>query len=163
VTPKPPIHDSLLRLRDAKIRLLEVHTLKLCTFYEDAIPPYAILSHRWLPNDDEVTFQQIGDPSGCRHLRGFLKIELLCNQAIKDGYRYAWIDTCCIDKSNSTELSEAINSMYAWYKRSAVCYAYLADINLGSQDIMDSIWWSRAWYVGIMPILSRMTSLTRCV
>jgi hypothetical protein len=58
------------------------------------------------------------------------------------------IDTCCIDKTNSSELSEAINSMFAWYRRAAVCYAYLADANrdkLVLDDYLDSCWWSRAW------------------
>jgi hypothetical protein len=141
------------------MRLLEVHTMKLYTFYGDQIPPYAILSHRWLQEGDEVSYQQIRDPSRCRHLPGYHKIELLCNQAMKDGYKYAWIDTCCIDKSSSAELSEAINSMYAWYQRSAVCYAYLTDLHSDSKDLLDSLWWSRAWYVELLSIFSSMNAL----
>jgi hypothetical protein len=64
---------------------------------------------------------------------------------VKDGYKYAWIDTCCIDKSNSSELSEAINSMFAWYQNSAVCYAYLMDIDRNTDDLLRSRWWTRAW------------------
>ena len=63
---------------------------------------------------------------------------------MEDGYSWVWVDTCCIDKSSSAELSEAINSMYLWYQDSAVCYAYLADV----QDITDlntSKWFSRGW------------------
>jgi hypothetical protein len=58
---------------------------------------------------------------------GFKKIEATCRIALKQGIEYAWIDTCCIDKSSSAELSEAINSMFAWYRDSAVCYAWLSD------------------------------------
>ena len=52
---------------------------------------------------------------------------------MKDGLSHAWIDTCCIDKSSSAELSEAINSMYTWYEVAQVCYAYLEDV-LVEQD-----------------------------
>jgi hypothetical protein len=127
------------------MRLLDVHTLKLRTFYGDAVPGYAILSHNWLQDHEEVTFQQIQNPEACNDMRGFQKVTLLCAQAIMDGYKYAWIDTCCIDKSNSSELSEAINSMFAWYEQSEVCYAYLADIDLENDGLMSSRWWSRAW------------------
>jgi hypothetical protein len=127
------------------MRLLDVHTLKLHTFYGDAIPAYAILSHNWLQDHEEVTFQQIQNPEACAGMRGFQKVMFLCNQAIADGYKYAWIDTCCIDKSNSSELSEAINSMFAWYQDAAVCYAYLMDIDRNIDDLLTSRWWSRAW------------------
>lgn len=50
-------------------------------------------------------------------------------QALRDGKQYLWADTCCIDESSSAELSEAINSMWNWYQRSAVCYVYLADVH----------------------------------
>lgn len=127
------------------MRLLNVHTLELRTFYGDAIPHYAILSHNWLRDSDEVSFQQIQHPERCKDILGYRKAELLCDQAKKDGYAYAWIDTCCIDKTNSSELSEAINSMFEWYRRSRVCYAYLGDIDHPSDDILSSRWWTRAW------------------
>ena len=53
---------------------------------------------------------------------------MCCNQAKRDGYKYAWVDTCCIEKNSSAELQEAINSMYRWYSEAAVCYAYLSDV-----------------------------------
>jgi hypothetical protein len=59
---------------------------------------------------------------------GFKKIEYCCKQAAEDGWEWAWVDTCCIDKTSSAELSEAINSMYKWYTASMVCYAYMSDI-----------------------------------
>ena len=58
----------------------------------------------------------------------FPKIRDACATARTNGYRYIWIDSCCIDKSSSSELSEPINSMYAWYAGATVCYAYLADV-----------------------------------
>lgn len=59
------------------------------------------------------------------------------------GYRLAWIDTCCMNKSSSADLNEAINSMYEWYQKPGRCYAYLHDKtildweHLQSQDKKD--------------------------
>ena len=138
------------------MRLLNVHTMKLHTFYNEKIPPYAILSHTWLADDEEVSFSQIQTPEACRHMLGFRKIEFLCGQAKEDGYEWAWMDTCGIDKTSSAELSEAINSMFAWYREAQVCYVYLADVDYEEKDDrsecdadaagwMASRWWSRAW------------------
>jgi hypothetical protein len=60
------------------------------------------------------------------------KIEYTCSQAKKDALDYAWVDTCCINKDSSAELSEAINAMYAWYGESRMCYVYLADVRLSA-------------------------------
>ena len=102
------------------MRLINVNTLKLEEFV-DVIPEYIILSHTW--GKDEVSFQkyQIGERNA--------KISRFCEQARKENFSYAWIDTCCIDKTSSSELSEAINSMYRWYQSSAVCYVYLEDFS----------------------------------
>jgi hypothetical protein len=82
---------------------------------------------------------------------GYTKIQNCCRQALRDGYDHVWIDTCCIDKSSSAELSEAINSMYKWYARAKVCYAYLNDVE-STQDPRDkrssfkkSEWFKRGW------------------
>ena len=61
--------------------------------------------------------------------KGFVKIKYACEQAIRDGYEYVWVDTCCINKDSSAELSEAINSMYRWYQSAAVCYVFLSDVD----------------------------------
>jgi hypothetical protein len=135
------------------MRLLNVRTFTLHTFYGDNIPPYAILSHTWLRDDEEVIFASItsAPPSNSyqgswRDLPGAKKIVYLCNQAADDGLDYAWADTCCIDKTNSVELSEAINSMFKWYQRSRTCYAYLADVDKSDGgQITQSRWWDRAW------------------
>src|SRR5450756_1783945 len=110
------------------MRLLNTTTLKLEEFWDtDAMPRYAILSHTW--EKQEVSFQAIADLRFASQLTGFWKVDACCRQALADGYYWAWIDTCCIDKSSSSELSEAINSMFRYYERAAVCYAYLSDVS----------------------------------
>ncbi|KAM5531373.1 hypothetical protein V8D89_014966 [Ganoderma adspersum] len=76
------------------------------------------------------------------------KIRLACKTAGRRGFRYIWIDSCCIDKMNSAEWSEAINSMYAWYRDAKICFAFLADIPTGSQPsarFNTSRWFTRGW------------------
>jgi hypothetical protein len=62
---------------------------------------------------------------------GYDKIKRCCEVASMDGFEYVWVDTCCIDKTSSAELSEAINSMYRWYGQAEVCYTYLSDVPPG--------------------------------
>ncbi|KAI1419197.1 heterokaryon incompatibility protein-domain-containing protein [Xylaria sp. FL1777] len=128
------------------MRLLNVHTLIISEFHGNRIPRYAILSHTW--DEEEVTLQDMKEgiaPS----LKGYQKITLCCNQARVDGLAYVWIDTCCIDKRSSAELSEAINSMYRWYENATLCYAYLADVeDVQSEGMMSfkrSRYWTRGW------------------
>jgi Heterokaryon incompatibility protein (HET) len=131
------------------MRLLHAGSIQLESFEGDAIPPYAILSHTW--GNDEVSFHDIQDAAIATSKAGYEKIKLVCADAIKRGLKYAWVDTCCIDKSSSAELSEAINSMFRWYRKAEYCYAYLADV-LASIDV-DSIgssfatsrWFTRGW------------------
>ncbi|KAK0624067.1 heterokaryon incompatibility protein-domain-containing protein [Immersiella caudata] len=136
------------------MRLLDTITHKLKSFHGDP-PPYAILSHRWREN--EVTFQdlQTSDPSS---LEGYDKITKTCSISAAAGLEYAWIDSCCIDKTNSTELSEAINSMYRWYQEATICYAYLADVSntvrIASsflegealEDLTEEYLWRSEWF-----------------
>lgn len=112
------------------MRLINVNTWKLEYFPNNKTrPPYAILSHRW--TDNEATFEAFSsDP---HHVgQGFDKIRSFCsvvrNQQIVQNVGYCWVDTCCIDKRSSAELSEAINSMAAWYEASEICVVYLADV-----------------------------------
>jgi hypothetical protein len=107
------------------MRLLNTRTIQLEEFIEKT-PPYAILSHTW--GKDEVLFQDLKDPSHTAKA-GYIKIKETCRIALDSGLRYAWVDTCCIDKSSSTELSEAINSMFQWYQDAKICYAFLADVD----------------------------------
>jgi hypothetical protein len=64
------------------------------------------------------------------HKSGFKNITAVCEQAKNDGYSYVWVDTNCIDKSSSAELTEAINSVFAWYNQASICYAYLSDVKI---------------------------------
>jgi hypothetical protein len=89
------------------------------------IPYYAILSHRW--EQAEVTFQDLKDGTAPKKA-GYAKIMGFCAKAFSDGWTYVWIDSCCIDKSSSAELPEAINLMFKWYENAQVCYAYLSDV-----------------------------------
>jgi hypothetical protein len=86
----------------------------------DSIPEYAILSYTWGSDTEEVTFENLKDGTG-KDKAGYAKIRFCAEQAGCDGLRYFWVDTCCIDKSSSAELSEAINSMFKWYQQSSVC------------------------------------------
>jgi hypothetical protein len=90
--------------------LLDTSTLELRDFVGVAIPPYAILSHTW--GEDEVTFRDMRKyREATKWKAGYIKVQNCCEKARQDGYQYVWIDTCCIDKRSSAELSEAINSM----------------------------------------------------
>jgi hypothetical protein len=109
---------------DSKMHLLNTTTMQLHEFCQD-IPNYSILSHRW--EDDEVSYQDL-QANKNQHGAGYRKIRRCCEKAISDGYVWVWIDTCCIDKTSSSELSESINSMFKWYQAAAQCYAYLSDV-----------------------------------
>ncbi|KAJ9161518.1 hypothetical protein NKR19_g2191 [Coniochaeta hoffmannii] len=119
------------------MRLLNVQTHRLEEFFDESIPPYAILSHTW--GADELLYSHICQAG--YHPGSSAKVDGCLAQAARDGLEYVWIDTCCIDKTSSAELSEAINSMFAWYRQSAVCYAYLVDVpdedNSASDDGSD--------------------------
>ncbi|OAG00166.1 uncharacterized protein CC84DRAFT_1199692 [Paraphaeosphaeria sporulosa] len=98
------------------MRLLHFNTLGrlvLTDFRGKTIPPYAILSHRW--SESEILIEDIAS--------GFC-----AKQAAQDKLQYFWIDTCCIDKWNLSELSKAINSMFQWYKNATRCYVFLLDV-----------------------------------
>ncbi|KAH8807443.1 hypothetical protein F5884DRAFT_899840 [Xylogone sp. PMI_703] len=126
--------------------------LVLREFVGKDIPAYAILSHTW--DKEEVSFQELEAGTG-KDKAGWKKIEFCAKQAWADGLRYIWLDTCCIDKRNAVELSEAINSMFHWYQKAARCYAYLLDVSTDGQDdqtnpswttaFRESRWFTRGW------------------
>jgi ankyrin repeat protein len=121
--------------------LLDTRSITLTEFPNGDRPKYAILSHVW--GQEEVTLQDI--QRSCAELkRGYKKVRDCCKRALLDGFNYVWIDTCCIDKTSSAELSEAINSMYTWYYEAGVCYAYLADVS-SRNEIAASKWFTRGW------------------
>jgi hypothetical protein len=98
------------------------------------IPEYAILSHTWGADTEEVTYRDLIDGTG-KNKVGYEKIRFCGEQARRDGLHYFWIDTCCIDKSNNNEFAEAINSMFRWYRNAAKCYVYLPDVSSPSSPI----------------------------
>lgn len=131
------------------MRLLHTKKLSLEEFFDSKIPKYAILSHRW--EDDEVSLQDFEEGKK-RDGAGFSKILRCCSLARSEGYEWVWIDTCCIDKKSSADLSEAINSMFRWYVSADICYAYLSDVQLdwvnGSRvavGFKESKWFTRGW------------------
>ncbi|MCJ1386872.1 hypothetical protein MMC17_010000 [Xylographa soralifera] len=103
--------------------------LNLEEYDDNNIPRYAILSHTWGANGEEVTFKDLMEGTG-KNKAGYKKIKFCRNQAASDGLQHFWVDTCCIDKSSSAELTEAINSMYRWYQHADKCYVYLLDVSL---------------------------------
>ncbi|KAG4428249.1 hypothetical protein IFR05_016268 [Cadophora sp. M221] len=126
----------------------------LTEFYENDIPNYGILSHRW--GAEEVTYNDVLNGMG-KSKAGYGKIQFCGEQARRDGLQYFWVDTCCIDKSNAVELQEAINSMFRWYRDATKCYVHLGDVSWRRIDSADgsnkawvsafrkSAWFSRAW------------------
>lgn len=133
------------------MRLLNVKTLQLEQYFGvvgDGIPEYAILSHTW--GAEEISFSEYMNGQA-RSSKGYEKILDCCKLADSEGFQYVWVDTCCIDKSSSVELSESINSMFQWYRDSRICYAYLSDVD-GDEDpsaenssFVQSVWFTRGW------------------
>ncbi|EMC91983.1 hypothetical protein BAUCODRAFT_39136 [Baudoinia panamericana UAMH 10762] len=159
------------------MRLINVKTLGFGEFFEP--PRYVILSHRW--QADEVSYEEytltlrpadmltgwddhqvnlIRQKSGyqkvihfCAWARTWAKSGKKRRRQIMGAIEWVWIDTCCIDKRSSSELSEAINSMWTWYKESEMCCVYLADVAGGWTDDVESLrrsleassWFTRSW------------------
>lgn len=106
---------------------------------------YSILSHRWTWGGDEITYHDILTlDENVRTKRGHSKFAGACALAKTLGYNLIWDDTCCIDKTDSVELGEAINSMYRWYAESDLCIAFLEDV-ASAEQIEQSEWFSRGW------------------
>lgn len=121
------------------------------------VPPFAILSHTWGADTEEVTYKDIVEGHG-KTKTGYDKIRFCGERAKRDDLKYFWVDTCCIDKSSSTELAEAINSMFRWYRNATKCYAYLSDVSrpaskslstseqhLWESQFRKSRWFTRGW------------------
>ncbi|KAL4070149.1 heterokaryon incompatibility protein-domain-containing protein [Scleroderma yunnanense] len=148
--------------RERAIRMEEDFGTDVLEFHDDETTDYAILSHRWIGK--EVDYKEMTklakmnkrEQKAVRDRDGYKKILASCEKAKSDGYKWLWVDTCCIDKRSSAELSEAINSMYRWYTNSRVCYAYLHDVTSTSFPTRSdderypisngwSEWFSRGW------------------
>ncbi|KAF2650581.1 HET-domain-containing protein [Lophiostoma macrostomum CBS 122681] len=129
------------------MRLINTTSLILAEFQEETAPVYAILSHTWGTREEEVTFQQMTNRTPAVEAKsGYAKIRRFCEVASsKYMVDWAWVDTCCIDKSSSAELSEAINSMYRWYEKASVCVTFLADYPSHVEVFTESAWFTRGW------------------
>lgn len=134
--------------------LLHTETLHLEDFVESCAPSYAILSHTW--GNDEISLVEMqGDHDAARWKSGFKKIKSFCLLAREHGFTHGWVDTCCIDKRSSAELSEAINSMYRYYYNAGECLVYLEDVPAKSRwnenpehqlyALTASRWFTRGW------------------
>lgn len=147
------IPTATLIVEVAAMRLIDCYSYSLHSVERSQAPPYAVLSHTW--TDDEVLFGDMQNSWNRESRKGWSKIKATCSKAASHGLNFAWVDTCCIDKSSSAELSENINSMFAIYAQASVCYSYLADFKapVGYQacpfqpllDITDCRWFTRGW------------------
>jgi hypothetical protein len=115
--------------------LINAKTLELQYVTEAYKGLYVILSHTWA--EEEVSFQDFQNLDQARKKKGFDKIQRTCRLALDRGLPFAWVDTCCIDKSSSAELSEAINSMFRWYQESDLCVVFLSDLRPSPQPELD--------------------------
>jgi hypothetical protein len=148
--------------------LINATTRRLERFDDERhVPPYAILSHTW--DNTEVTLREYQNALGgtrthdtfLQSSSGLLKIDRTCQQAIADKVSYVWIDACCVDRTSSSELSAAINSMRRWYQQARVCYVYFHDVQAPSasyckkagvtedvsirQQLASARWFTRGW------------------
>lgn len=139
------------------MRLLKLDnegTLSLTKELEVNVPPYAILSHTWGDDKDEVNFDDLH--KSFQNKAGYAKIRFCGERAKRDNLEYFWVDTCCFNKADHTECTYAINSMFRWYRDAAKCYVYLSDVSVsgGGEDhpewtwksaFRNSRWFTRGW------------------
>lgn len=137
------------------MHLLNTTTFTFGEFFDSQVPVYCILSHRW--GNDEVDHAQIRDQRVRPETQGYRKVYGACQLASQREFDWIWIDTCCIDKTSSAELTEAINSMFDYYSKARLCIAYLNDVaNTPNRDqravqrrrmetLRRSAWFTRGW------------------
>ena len=164
------------------MRLLNVNTLTFQEFFDKELPPYSILSHRWV--GDEISYKDFRkgrrpESAGCRKVQRFcsfirerrksvfgpktetIKISSDETKSIAlelpgeegEAIQWVWVDSICIDKSSSAELSEAINSMFSWYANAKECFVYMQDVPSRAQTSAlqfwrafdNSEWFKRGW------------------
>ncbi|KAL9062246.1 MAG: hypothetical protein Q9157_009094, partial [Trypethelium eluteriae] len=131
----------LLNIKD----VVQKQKLTLEEFNSEDQVPYAILSHTWGHKQDEVSFEDCQNEGQFPNKAGIEKVSNVCKKASEENFQYIWIDTCCINKNSSSELQEALNSMYRWYQHSTKCYAFLADIRKPDGELGKSRWMTRGW------------------
>lgn len=138
------------------MRLINTRTLIVEEYLGDQIPKYAILSHTW--RDEEVTYQDWEHSDHRSAKKGFRKIQTAWVIAQRHSLEYIWVDMNCINKDSSAEVSEAINSMSAWYQDSSICFVYLDDFHYDSGSLADfgtSRWFTCGWT--LQELLARST------
>ncbi|KAI5990809.1 hypothetical protein EDC04DRAFT_3077686 [Pisolithus marmoratus] len=133
------------KLRDEQIRKV------VSSFFQ-----YVMLSHRWGSSEPLLRDVEGMNVYGLGSTDGLEKLQEFCLRALKRGFAWAWSDTCCIDKDNSTELEEAIGSMFSWYRRSSLTLVYLSDVS-GACSPADSVWFKRGWT--LQELLASRTAL----
>ena len=140
------------------MRLLNTHTGRFESCDDPQMFRYAILSHVWEKDEDgrptEQTYEAVDAIHQLSETDVVLsslskKIQRACAVAREHGFHYIWIDTCCINKTSSAELSKAINSMFNWYRCSKVCYVFLSDVDDRDDPhythLLGSNWFKRGW------------------
>ncbi|KAJ9133713.1 hypothetical protein NKR23_g10575 [Pleurostoma richardsiae] len=130
------------------MRLINAETRQLKEFFDEELPEYAVLSHTWGDISEEVSLRDYA--AGMTEKKpGMRKIELALQQTRRDRLQWLWVDTCCIDRSSSADLSEAVNAAWRWFAESAACYVYLSDCSAtndpGSKDFLRARWFTRSW------------------
>lgn len=132
------------------MRLLNTQTMQFKQFYDAKVPEYVILSHRW-EEAGEVEFADFVNLTVAQR-KAVPKVGQFCHLARAHRWPWVWIDTCCIDKRSTVELTEAINSMYRWYKQARRCYVYFNDVKWdrdspddGREQLKRSEWFTRGW------------------
>ncbi|KAK0733175.1 heterokaryon incompatibility protein-domain-containing protein, partial [Lasiosphaeria miniovina] len=129
------------------MRLINAKTLEFDEFFDSQVPRYGILSHTW--EKEEVTLRDMRkSPPSVTAKKGYRKVTETCRLALEHGLDWVWVDTCCIDKTSSAELTESINSMFSWYQQAAICFVYLSD--LSTRDNLEvrltaCRWFTRGW------------------
>lgn len=110
-------------------------------------PKYAgtCYSGHTLEHVASVAFEAVGANGAGKSKEGYEKLLFCGRQAAKDGLEYFWMDTVCIDKQSSAELTSSLNSMFRWYRESAKCYVYMSDVTSLEPDFSRSVWFTRGW------------------
>jgi hypothetical protein len=137
---RPTSDDDLPTMR---LLVYQDDKINLTDDLKEDLPKYAILSHTWGRDDEEVNYCDIKHGTGEDKI-GYKKIRFCAEQAKRDGLEHCWVDTCCIDQSNPIEVQRSINSMFRWYRDATRCYVYLQDIAVvGSErgdEQSDAVW-----------------------
>jgi hypothetical protein len=109
----------------------------------------AMLSHRWEENEPLLHNIQGKNVYDLDPVGGIAKLQSFCKTARDTGYRWGWVDACCIDQTNNVEVQQSVNSMFVWYRHAALTIVYLSDVPHSSNSgaLAKSVWNTRGWTV----------------